>query len=234
VAGLVCTGFVAGTGSFPRNLILNSSVESGGNSPAVPDHWTSSGMDASWSSTFAHTGSRSLLVNVTNASAEWISDPLAISGGVGYRISGFFEGGVTTGQFLFGIQWYSDSKGLSSYGGEVDLVSFVANNYSQWFGTEKDSTAPNGANSCRIFLKAVNGTGDLYGDDFEVRQVETISTLIDGVSLALIVYLISYYAIKSVFKNKVQKPQKLFTTGIGIYLLSWIVFWTLFYTVLAM
>jgi hypothetical protein len=58
------------------------------------------------------------------------------------------------------------------------------------------------------------------------------STFIDGVSLALIVYLISYYAIKSVFLTKVQKPQKLFTTGIGIYLLSWIVFWTLLYTMI--
>jgi hypothetical protein len=31
----------------------------------------------------------------------------------------------------------------------------------------------------------------------------------------------------------VQKPQKLLTAGIGIYFLSWIVFWTLLYTILA-
>jgi hypothetical protein len=60
-----------------------------------------------------------------------------------------------------------------------------------------------------------------------------LTILIDGVSLALITYLISYYAIKSIFITKVQKPQKLFTTGIGIYLLSWIVFWTLLYTAIA-
>lgn len=59
------------------------------------------------------------------------------------------------------------------------------------------------------------------------------STFIDGVSLTLVVYLISYYAIKSVSIAKVQKPQKLFTTGIGIYLLSWIVFWALLYTAIA-
>ena len=58
------------------------------------------------------------------------------------------------------------------------------------------------------------------------------NSFMNGVALALITYLISYYAIKSRFITKVQKPQKLFTTGIGIYLLSWIVFWTLLYTLL--
>jgi hypothetical protein len=59
------------------------------------------------------------------------------------------------------------------------------------------------------------------------------NTLMNGIALALITYLISYYIIKSRFITKVQKPQKLFTTGIGVYLLSWIVFWTLLYTALA-
>jgi uncharacterized membrane protein YGL010W len=57
--------------------------------------------------------------------------------------------------------------------------------------------------------------------------------LMNGIALALITYLLSYYVIKAVFVTKVQKPQKLFTTGIGVYLLSWIVFWVLFYTFLA-
>jgi hypothetical protein len=59
------------------------------------------------------------------------------------------------------------------------------------------------------------------------------NTLMNGIALALITYLVSYYAVKSIFITKVQKPQKLFTTGIGVYLLSWIVFWTLLYTALA-
>jgi hypothetical protein len=70
-------------------------------------------------------------------------------------------------------------------------------------------------------------TGTISNSQFQ------FSTFIDGVSLALIVYLISYYVIKSIFVTKVQKPQKLFTTGIGIYLLSWIVFWAMLYTVIA-
>lgn len=60
-----------------------------------------------------------------------------------------------------------------------------------------------------------------------------VTDLMNGIALALITYLLSYYAIKAIFVTKVQKPQKLFTTGIGIYLLSWIVFWVMLYTFLA-
>ena len=60
-----------------------------------------------------------------------------------------------------------------------------------------------------------------------------ITTFFNSISLALITYMISYYIIKTKFVTQVQKPQKLMTTGIGVYLLSWLVFWVLFYTVLA-
>jgi len=59
------------------------------------------------------------------------------------------------------------------------------------------------------------------------------SVLMNGVSIALVIYLISYYIIKSKFSLKVEKPQKLVTTGIGIYFISWIAFWTLLYTIIA-
>ena len=54
--------------------------------------------------------------------------------------------------------------------------------------------------------------------------------LFNGISFALIVYILSYYVIKPKYILKVDKPQKIFTTGIGIYFLSWLVFWVLFYT----
>jgi hypothetical protein len=59
------------------------------------------------------------------------------------------------------------------------------------------------------------------------------SVLMNGVSIALVIYLISYYIIKSKFSLEVEKPQKLVTMGIGIYFVSWIVFWTLLYTIVA-
>ena len=65
-----------------------------------------------------------------------------------------------------------------------------------------------------------------------VKENPTYTTLLNGVSIALVIYLISYYIIKSKFSLKVEKPQKLVTTGIGIYFISWIAFWTLLYTII--
>ena len=52
----------------------------------------------------------------------------------------------------------------------------------------------------------------------------------NGVSIALLVYIVSYYAFKSVFITQVEKPTKIFTTGIGAYFLTWLVAWVVFYT----
>ncbi|MEM3617798.1 MAG: hypothetical protein QXK47_01845 [Candidatus Bathyarchaeia archaeon] len=58
-----------------------------------------------------------------------------------------------------------------------------------------------------------------------------LTVLLNGIAFALIVYILSYYVIKPKFILKVEKPQKIFTTGMGIYFLSWLVFWVLLYTV---
>jgi hypothetical protein len=55
----------------------------------------------------------------------------------------------------------------------------------------------------------------------------------NSLSIALVTYLVSYYAIKAKFLSQVEKPQKLMTTGIGIYFLGWIVVWVLLYTIIA-
>jgi len=70
-------------------------------------------------------------------------------------------------------------------------------------------------------------TGTISSIDF------TTNTFLTGISFALIVYMISYYIIKFRFMNKVEKTQKLITTGIGIYFLAWIVLWILMYTIIA-
>ena len=57
-------------------------------------------------------------------------------------------------------------------------------------------------------------------------------TLMNSMSIALAVYLVSYYVIKSKYLTLVEKPTKLVTTGIGVYFLAWLVFWVLFYTIL--
>lgn len=59
-----------------------------------------------------------------------------------------------------------------------------------------------------------------------------INVFTNGIALALIVYVLSYYIVKQKFMWKVDNPQKIATTGVGIYILSWLVFWALLYTIL--
>lgn len=54
--------------------------------------------------------------------------------------------------------------------------------------------------------------------------------LISGVSIGLLVYIITYYVLKWRFMNKVEKPSKIFTMGIGAYFLTFILCWSLFIT----
>jgi len=54
--------------------------------------------------------------------------------------------------------------------------------------------------------------------------------LMSGISMALIVYMLTYYILKWKFMAKVEKLTKVFTTGIGTYFLVWIVCWILFIT----
>lgn len=60
----------------------------------------------------------------------------------------------------------------------------------------------------------------------------TLNQFMNGVAMALLIFLISYYIIKAKFRNKVEKPQKLMTTGIFVYFFAWLVVWILLYSIL--
>jgi hypothetical protein len=55
---------------------------------------------------------------------------------------------------------------------------------------------------------------------------------LNGLTIALLIYVVSHYVYKPLFLAKVEKPSKIFTTGIGAYFLTWIVTWVIFYTLL--
>jgi len=61
-----------------------------------------------------------------------------------------------------------------------------------------------------------------------------IGNLLNGMSVGILVYIISYYILKWRFMIKVEKPSKVFTMGIGAYFLTWIVMWGLFYTLMSL
>jgi PKD repeat protein len=54
--------------------------------------------------------------------------------------------------------------------------------------------------------------------------------LLNGITIGLAVYLISYYLLKWRFMNKVDQPTKIITMGIGIYFLTFIMIWVLLIT----
>jgi hypothetical protein len=57
------------------------------------------------------------------------------------------------------------------------------------------------------------------------------NALMNSITIALAVYLLSYYVLKTKFKAKVEKQSKIMTMGIGIYFFTWIVFMVLFYSI---
>jgi len=60
----------------------------------------------------------------------------------------------------------------------------------------------------------------------------SLYTFLNGITIALLVYIISYYALKAKFYNKVEKQSKIMSMGIGIYFIAWAVFFILSYSII--
>lgn len=58
-----------------------------------------------------------------------------------------------------------------------------------------------------------------------------INTFLNGITISLALYLITYYVFKAKYRTQVEKQSKLVTMGIGIYFFTWLVTWVLMYTI---
>ena len=58
------------------------------------------------------------------------------------------------------------------------------------------------------------------------------TTFMNGITIALLVYLMSYYILKAKFAATVEKQSKIMTMGIFMYFLAWAVFFVLTYSFL--
>ncbi|MFA5572250.1 MAG: hypothetical protein GX799_02935 [Crenarchaeota archaeon] len=65
-----------------------------------------------------------------------------------------------------------------------------------------------------------------------IYQTADYTVLINSITVALAVYIVTYYLLKIPLKKKIEQQSKILTTGIGIYFFSWIAFFVLFYTVI--
>jgi len=65
-----------------------------------------------------------------------------------------------------------------------------------------------------------------------MQSAVSFTTFVNGLTIALLIYLLSYYVLKAKFLNKVEKQSKIMTMGIFMYFIAWAVFFILFYSIL--
>jgi len=58
-----------------------------------------------------------------------------------------------------------------------------------------------------------------------------INTFLNGITIALLIYLITYYVFKAKYRTQIEKQSKIMTTAIGMYFFTWLVLWVLMYSI---
>ena len=82
----------------------------------------------------------------------------------------------------------------------------------------------------RVALAIVaGGISALVATLFEAAE---FNTFLNGITIALAIYLLSYYVLKARFANQVEKQSKILSMGIFIYFIAWAVLFILFYSIL--
>jgi purine-cytosine permease-like protein len=59
-----------------------------------------------------------------------------------------------------------------------------------------------------------------------------LDLLLNCITIALIIYLVSYYPLKAMYKNKIEKQSKILSTGVMMYFFAWLPFFILFFTIM--
>ena len=65
-----------------------------------------------------------------------------------------------------------------------------------------------------------------------IGNMTDITTLVNSFTIALLVYLVSYYVLKAMYKTKIEKQSKILSTGVAMFFFAWLPFFVLFYTIL--
>lgn len=152
-------GVVSKTSRLQR--IPNSSVEIGA---VTPDDWYYGGQ-AFWSEAEAHTGKKSLLINVSAQTGEWRCKPFDVKVGAKYHFEAYFIGTVESGEFFLTIRWFRKRGGedfISEYN-----IAIPVGSYADWTKFSGEYTAPSEAVSADVLFRVpTSSTGTVYGDDF--------------------------------------------------------------------
>lgn len=156
--------FLQGGRSFTQ-VVANSGIETG---DGEPDNWFHTPTGTAWASGEAHSGSRSLRVNVANNVADWRSSLYSIVGGRSYRV-GLWVKGTGTPEMILAARWFSDLDGLNWITEQWLVLDGVFN---EWTYQGHILVAPANAMAGDLMFRAAFATtADLYGDDFAVRRL---------------------------------------------------------------
>jgi hypothetical protein len=60
-----------------------------------------------------------------------------------------------------------------------------------------------------------------------VTLISSINTLLNGITIALLLYLVSYYILKAKYASQVEKQSKIMSMGIFIYFFTWLIVWVI-------
>jgi len=77
-----------------------------------------------------------------------------------------------------------------------------------------------------IIAGAVSGAFALYLN----LPLNDLSSLIDSFTIALLIYLVTYYPLRAIYSKRVDKPSKILSTAVIMYFLAWLPFFVLFFT----
>jgi len=143
------------------NRIPNNSVEAG---VTEPDEWYHSVSGAFWSDE-AHIGFKSLLLNVSDSTADWRCKAFQVLADEKYTLQAWVKGDAVKGEFFVTVRWWRD-LGATDFISE-DNIPIPLGSYADWTLFENSFIAPSEAVAADVqFRCPTPSTGTVYADDF--------------------------------------------------------------------
>jgi len=63
-----------------------------------------------------------------------------------------------------------------------------------------------------------------------VYAAPNYTPLLNSITVALAIYIVTYYVLRAKLQNKITQQSKILTTAIGMYFFTWITFFVIVYT----
>ena len=67
---------------------------------------------------------------------------------------------------------------------------------------------------------------------YQATSITDYTMLLNSITVALAVYVVTYYLLRIKLKSQIEQQSKILTTAIGMYFFAWLSFFVLFYTVI--